>query len=483
MLINHTLTLYIIGFLLLVEGLFMTMPGFMSLSYCEPDSAMFFLSALVTSVVGGLLVFFCRNHHTEVSKRDSYVIVTLVWVMFTLFGLLPFWLSGAMPFIDALFETMSGFSTTGSTMLNNIESASHGMLFWRSLLQWLGGMGIIALSLVLVPALGTGSMQAFTAEASVTRSDKIHPKITEMARYMWYIYIVMTFVLISLLLIGGMSVFDASCHALSTVSTGGFSTRTNSIGAFNSAYIEYVITLFMFLGGINYALYYCLLAGKGGRLLHDDELKSYTIITIVFACVVSTILYFGSDSLDVETAIRNGLFHVVSVMTGSGFTTCDYMQWPVQTITIIAFVMFCGGCTGSTTGGIKFMRLTIMARNIKNELKRAMHPTAVVPVKYNGKSLMPADASSVLTFIVFYVMIIVVGIFVISLTGCSLEDSFGLAVNSLGNVGASIGHYGPSGSLCALHPIAKITMTLLMLIGRLEIFTVILIFTPSFWKR
>ena len=483
MLINRALTLYIIGFLLLVEGVFMVMPGLMSLSYGEPDSNVFFWSAGATMLVGGLLVFLFDNHSTDVSKRDSYVIVTLVWVCFTLFGLLPFWLSGAMPFVDALFETMSGFSTTGSTMLANIEKASHGILFWRSLLQWLGGMGIIALSLVLVPALGMGSMQAFTAEASLTRSDKIHPKVTEMARYMWYIYIAMTFVLISLYLFGGMSVFDASCHALSTVSTGGFSTRTASIGAFNSSYIEYVTIIFMFLGGVNYVLYYSIIAGKGSRLLNDDELRSYSFLTLISAIAVSAILYFVGNYDSIEVAFRHGFFHIVSVITGSGFTTCDYMLWPVQTTTIIAFIMFCGGCTGSTTGGIKFMRLTIMARNIKNELKRAMHPTAVVPVKYNGKSLMPADASSVLTFIVFYVVIIMVGILIISLTGCSLEDSFGLAVNSLGNVGVSIGHYGPSGTLVNLPSIAKITMTLLMLIGRLEIFTVILIFTPSFWKR
>ena len=483
MLINRALTLYILGFLLLVEGIFMLMPGFMSLSYGEPDSYVFFSSAVLTMIVGGVLAFFFNEHPTEVSKRDCYVIVTLVWVSFTMFGLLPFWLSGAMPFVDSLFETMSGFSTTGSTMLVDIENASHGILFWRSLLQWLGGMGIIALSLVLVPALGMGSMQAFTAEASVTRSDKIHPKVTEMARYMWYIYIAMTFVLISLLLIGGMSVFDASCHALSTVSTGGFSTHTESIGAYNSAFIEYVITIFMFFGGINYALYYCLIAGKAKRFINDDELKIYSLVTLIFALAIAVIIYFVGNYSDVELALRHGFFHVVSVMTGSGFTTTDYMQWPVQTTTLIAFLMFCGGCTGSTTGGIKFMRLVIMARNIKNELKRAMHPTAVVPVKYNGKSIMPADASSVLTFIVFYVMVAVCGVLIISLTGCSLNDSFGLAINSLGNVGISIGNYGPSGSLFELHPIAKITMAILMLIGRLEIFTVILIFTPSFWKR
>ncbi len=483
MLINRELTLYIIGFLLLVEGVFMTMPGLMSFSYGEPDSTIFFVSAAITLLVGGLFVFFFREHHTDVSKRDSYIIVTLVWVSFTLFGLLPFWLSGAMPFVDALFETMSGFSTTGSTMLVDIEKASHGILFWRGLLQWLGGMGIIALSLVLVPALGMSSMQAFTAEASVTRSDKIHPKVTEMARYMWYIYIAMTFVLIVLYLLGGMSVFDASCHALSTVSTGGFSTRTDSIGAFHSAYIEYVAIIFMFLGGVNYVLYYSVIAGKGRRLFADDEFRSYSIFTLVCAVAIACILYFVGNYTDLEEVVRHSLFHVVSLMTGCGFTTCDYMQWPVQTITIIAFIMFCGGCTGSTTGGIKFMRLTIMARNIKNELKRAMHPTAVVPVKYNGKSLMPTDASSVLTFIVFYVVITIVGILIISLTGCSFEDSFGLAVNSLGNVGASIGQYGPSGALADIPSVAKVTMVLLMLIGRLEIFTVILIFTPSFWKR
>lgn len=482
MLANRGLTLYIVGFLLMVEGIFMTMPGFMSLRYDDQDAIYFFSCALLTVTAGGALLFFYRDHPKEVTKRDSFIIVTSVWVSFTLFGMLPMWLSGELPLVDAIFETMSGFSTTGSTMLRNIEETSHGILFWRSLLQWLGGMGIIALSIVLVPALGMGNMTTFTAEASVTRSDKIHPKVTEMSRMMWYIYIAQTFVLIGLLMAGGMNVFDASCHSLSTISTGGFSTRTNSIGDFNSPYIEYVTTVFMFLGGINYALYYCILVGKSSKLFNDDEAKAYTYTIGVAVLLVTIILSLGT-SYSIESSFRHAAFQVISVITGTGFTTADYMSWPVQTVTILTFLMFCGGCTGSTTGGMKFMRVRIMWCNIKNELKRYMHPTAIVPVKYNGKSLMPADISSVLNFIVFYVMIIVMAILIISLTGCSLEDSFGLATNSLGNVGVSIGNYGPSGSICELHPIAKIVMTILMLIGRLEIFTVILIFTPSFWKR
>lgn len=480
---NHGLTFYIVGFLLIVESIFMLMPGFMSLRYGEDDYIYFFFSSGITLLTGAACAYFFRNHPKEVTKRDSFIIVTCVWLSFTLFGLLPFWTSGELTLVDAIFETTSGFTTTGSTMLFDIESATHGILFWRSVLQWLGGMGIIALSLVLVPALGMSSMQTFTAESSVTRSDKIHPKVTEMAKYMWYIYIIMTFVLIVLYIIGGMSVFDASCHALSTVSTGGFSTKTDSIGAFNSAYIEYVTIIFMYLGGINYALYYSILVGKGNRLLHDDEMKSYSIVAVLSTILVIIILMIVGNYTNIETAIRHALFQVISVMTGSGFTTCDYMTWPVQTTTIIALLMFGGGCTGSTTGGIKFMRLIIMSRNVKNELKRAMHPTAVVPVKYNGKSLMPADASNVLTFIAFYVLILIIGMIIISLTGCGLEDSFGLAVNSIGNVGISFGNYGPSGQICELSSIAKITMSVLMLIGRLEIFTVILLFTPSFWKR
>lgn len=484
MLVNRALILYILGFLLLVEGIFMPIPGFVSLMFGDADCSFFFSSALVTLILGGILTICFRNHPKEVTKKDSYIIVTSVWLGFTLFGLLPFWLSGSLPtFVDAFFETMSGFTTTGSTMLSNIEEASHGVLFWRSLLQWLGGMGIIAMSLVLVPALGMSNMHTFSAEASVTRSDKIHPKVTEMAKYMWYLYIAMTVVEIGLLMLGGMSMFDATCHALSTISTGGFSTRNASIGAFNSPYVEYVTFVFMFMGGVNFALYYCLLTGKGERFLHDDEFKAYLLVIVFAGLLMSLLIYINGEYDSFETAIRHGLFNTVSVMTGTGFTVCDYMVWPVQTTTIIALLMFFGGCTGSTTGGIKLMRLTIMARNIKNELKRAVHPTAVVPVRYNGKSLMAGDVSSVLSFIVFYVLILIVGMLIISLCGCGLEDAFGLATNSLGNVGISIGSYGPSGTLCYLHPIAKVTMAILMLIGRLEIFTVILIFTPSFWKR
>ena len=317
----------------------MVFPGIISLACGEPDYLHFFISAVITLLFGGAMTLFNRNYSKDVSKQDSYIIVTSVWITFVIFGMLPFWFSGSLPFLDAAFETMSGFTTTGSSMLADIESSTHGILYWRSLLQWLGGMGIIALSLVLVPTLGMSSMQTFTAEASVTRADKIHPKVNEMARYMWYIYITATVVEIVLLMFGGMSFFEAMCHAMSTVSTGGFSTRNGSIGDFNSPYIEYVTIIFMFLGGVNFALYYCLLVGKGKRVLTDDELKSYTFTVIGCTVIISLILCFLSDQFDTESSIRHGLFLVISVMTGSGFTTCDYMTWPIQTTIIIALMM------------------------------------------------------------------------------------------------------------------------------------------------
>lgn len=481
---NSKLIFYLIGLLLFFEGLLMLVPGFVALYYNESDSNGFFISTIITESVGFILAIALHKHSSNITKHDSYILVVAVWFFFALFGTLPYILSGqTTSFIDAIFETMSGITTTGSTMISDFDAVSHGVFIWRALTQWVGGMGIIALSIVLLPSIGMGGMQMFSAEASITRADKIHPKIEEMAKYMWLIYIVLTIIETILLAFGGMPLFDAICHSFSTLATGGFSTQANSIGAYNSQYIEYVVMVFMFLGGVNFALYYAAIIGKGKRIIADDELRNYFIVVVVMSVILSLILIFKGDYGSNELAFRDSFFQVISVMTGSGFTTCDYSLWPIPTTAFIALLMLTGTCTGSTSGGLKMMRMTIVIRNIVNEIKRAMHPTAVVPVKYNGRALASNEVFSVLSFFALYFVIILIGIFVITMFGYNLEDSYGLAVNSLSNVGTSIGNYGPTASLCELHPAVKITMTILMLVGRLEIFTVILIFTPTFWKK
>lgn len=481
---NRRLILYIIGCLLLIESLFMLIPGIVSYIYNEWDGFFLFFSATITAIAGSVLIMGYREHSRVIGKCDSYIIVSSVWFVFTLFGMLPFWLSGYIrSFTDAFFETMSGFTTTGSSIIADITTAPHGLLLWRALTQWLGGMGIIVLSLALLPMIGIGGMQMFSAEGSVSRSDKLHPKITETAKHMWGIYVVLTVLETIMLSLGGMSVFDAVCHSMSTISTGGFSTKPTSIGFYDSAYIEYVVIFFMFCGGMNFGLFYAVLIGKAAKLISDDELRNYALTVVVASAIVALVLYFGGNYVSAEGAIRDSLFQIVAVLTGTGFSSCDYMQWPMQTTTILTLLMLFGGSTSSTSGGIKIMRLTIMMRHVRNELKRAMHPTAILSIRYNGKATAASDVSSVISYIGLYLLVALAGIVAIALTGYNFEDAFGLAANSLGNVGTSVGNYGPSGSLADLHPLAKWIMAALMLIGRLEIFTVILIFMPSFWKR
>lgn len=482
--INRKLILFIVGAFMIIIGVFLLLPGLMSLCFGEGDYYVYFTTALSSALCGGALTWFCRDRKSTMTKQDSYLTVVTIWIVFALIGLVPYLWGGHLDsFANAFFESMSGITTTGATLMPNVEAASHGILLWRSLTQWLGGMGVITLALILLPAMGIGGMQLFTAEASVTRNDKIHPKITEMAKSIWVIYAALTLCEVLLLVAGGMSIFDAVCHSLSTLSTGGFSTKVNSIEFFDSAYIEYIVMLFMYIGGINFVLFYSVILGKGSRLFADDELKYYTVTFVVVSLVSAAILLVNETYDNAEEALRDSAFQVLSVMTSTGFTTSNYILWPPAIITILALLMLSGTCTGSTSGGIKFMRLTIMSRNVSNELKRTLHPTAVVPVKYNGKSVASADVQNVLMFIVLYIVILFAGVVLISLGGYDFEDSFGLAANSLGNIGITIGSYGYTASLCDLTPMVKFIMAALMLIGRLEIYTVILLFSPAFWRR
>ncbi len=482
--INFTLIFFILGAVMELQGLFMCVPGIVSACYGESDYHVFLLTAAFLISSGALVLFLSRDHRSIMTKQDSYLVVLLLWLVFGFFGSIPYlWGGHLTDFEDAFFESMSGITTTGATLMPNVEAASHGILLWRSLTQWLGGMGIITLSLILLPALGVGGMQLFNAEATVNRSDKIHPKITEISKYIWAIYVVLTLAESILLRVGGMDWFDAVCHSLSTLSTGGFSTKCNSVEYFNSPFIEYIFIVFMFLGGVNFVLFYSIILGKGSRFRADEELRTYAATTLFLTLLVAAILLYRGTFDSPESALRNSAFHVISFMTSSGFTTDNYLLWPSGTITLLAILMFTGTCTGSTSGGIKFMRLIIMFRSIQGELKRMLHPTAVVSVRYNGRPVPSVDLHNVLVFIILYVVILLVGMVLISLGGNDLENSFGLSAMALGNIGITVGSYGYTASLADLTPIVKFTLTLLMIIGRLEIFTVILIFSPSFWKR
>ncbi len=481
---NRSFVLYVLGLMLLMEGLFMFIAGMVALYYGEYDFQFHLISTLISAIAGGLLAWFNRSVPNNVGKREGYVVVASVWVVFSLFGSLPFYLSGAIPsFTDSFFETMSGFSTTGATILDDIEALPHGLLFWRSLTQWLGGMGIIVFSMTVLPILGLGATQLYVAEMPGPMPDKLHPRIHETAKRLWAIYVAFTVIQVALLVAGGMPAFDAVCHALTTMATGGYSTKQNSMAHFDSPYLQYIMIIFMFIGGMNFALSYQLLRGRFSKVFKNEELKSYFFAAIGIGVTIGLILFFTSHTPAFEQAMRHGLFQTVSIMTTTGYYTDDYQQWFPFLGVMLFMLMFMGASAGSTSGGITIARVVLLVKNSINELKRLSHPNAIIPVRFNGKSVSQSIITNVLAFIVIYMLIVGLCTIIMSAMGYDLETSLGAVVASIGNVGPGTGIFGPTASFSALSDIGKWFLSLLMLMGRLELFTVILIFTPSFWRQ
>lgn len=449
----------------------------------DSDTSYFLISALITFLVGGLLWVFGKNHKSSLGKREGYIIVTLSWTVFSLFGALPFYLSEQIPsFTDAYFETISGFTTTGASILNDIESLSHGVLFWRSLTQWLGGMGIIVLSLAILPFLGIGGMQLFIAEVPGPTPDKLHPRITETAKRLWGIYIIFTIAEFILLFIGGMSLFDAICHSFTTMATGGYSTKQASISAYQSPFIQYVIIVFMFLAGVNFTLSYYALRRRFNRVWENEEFRWYLGITLVFTIAI-TIGLFIKQRTNPELCFRDALFQVTSILTTTGFATADYIKWTPLLAFLILMLMFVGGSAGSTGGGIKVVRILILLKNSYMELKRLVHPNAVIPSRLNKVAIQPSIINNILAFIAFYMLMAVIGFLVMSALGYDVETSIGAVAATLGNIGPGIGDVGPADNFSHIPVFGKWFLSFLMLVGRLEIFTVILLFSPTFWKK
>ena len=474
----------ILGCLLFIEATFMVLCTLMSVYYQEDDLSAFIFSTLITTGAGIPLVYAGKGAERKLSRRDGYIIVTFAWIIISIFGTLPYYISGYIPNItNAFFETMSGFSTTGASILNNIESLPHALLFWRSLTQWIGGMGIVIFTIAVLPIFGVGGVQLFAAEATGTKLDKVSPRISVTAKWIWTIYLGLTIAATVALSLGGMSVFESVCHAMSTTATGGFSTRQGSIAAFNSSYIEYVILIFMFLSGINFSLLYLFfLKGKVRKLFQDTELKWY-ISTVLFFTVLITIGLLISSSISIEEAFRKASFLVVSLQTTCGFITADYMQWAPPLWMLTTIITYCGACAGYTSGGIKCIRSVIMARIAKNEFKHIIHPNAVLPVRVNRTVVSSTTKSTVLSFMVVFLLLVFAGWFTMMVIGLDFDDAYSVVISSLANVGPGIGMCGPAFSWDALPDAAKWLSTLFMLIGRLELFTVLLLLTPGFWKK
>ncbi|VAW24281.1 Trk potassium uptake system protein TrkH [hydrothermal vent metagenome] len=480
--VNLKLILRALGFLLLVEGLAMLVAMVVAIIYKGSDIHAFVISSLICIVLGLLLIVFTRKASTNIGKREGFTIVTLVWVVFSFFGSIPYILSGSIPnFTNAFFETISGFTTTGSSILDNIEALPKGILFWRSATQWLGGMGIIVLSLAILPIFGIGGMQLYTAEVPGPVPDKISPKIQQTAKTLWGIYLLFTLTESFLLWVGGMSFFDAICHSFTTMATGGFSTKQASIAFWDSPFIHYVIIVFMVLAGTNFSLSYCALTGKLDRVLKDEEFRYYLLFILIFVALIFTGLLI-TKNISTEKAFRDSLFQVVSIITTTGYVTADYLLWyPFLTILIFALFFF-GGSAGSTGGGVKIMRIVVLLKNSYYELKRMVHPNAIIPVRFNKHTVDTKIVTNVLAFFIIYFMIFILSTILFSIIEPDLQSSMGAVATCLGNIGPGLGNVGPTETFMHIHPVGKWFLSFLMLLGRLELFTVLVLFSRSFWK-
>lgn len=481
--IKKKLILNILGFLLIIEAGFMLLSFLVSLFYHEGDQLSLLLASAITGITGATAWLLTYRYKEKLGKRDGYVIVSMVWIVFSFFGTLPYILTGAIPGLtDAFFESMSGFTTTGSSILNDIESLTHGVLFWRSVTQWMGGMGIIVLSLAILPVLGIGGMQLYAAEVPGPTPDKLRPRVHETAKRLWGIYILFTGAEAVLLVFGGMKPFDAICHAFTTMATGGYSTKQASIAYWSSPYIQYVVIFFMILAGTNFSLSYYALHRQFRKVTHNEEFRWYIGFILFFSAIITLflILIHGKSF---EPAFRTGLFQVVSVMTTTGYVTADYLSWEPFLIVILFVLMFFGGSAGSTGGSVKIMRITLLLKNSYYELKRLIHPNAVIPVRYNGHNVAPGILTNILAFSVFYILIFGFGTILISVTEPSLDSALSAVATTLGNIGPGLGSVGPMDNFYHISGFGKWFLSFLMMLGRLELFTVLILFSSSFWKK
>ena len=491
--INHKIILYFIGFLLLFNGGFMFISSMLSYYYKDGITMDLIYSGLIVTLIGGLLLFFNKNHDKQLNKREGYLVVVLGWLAMIFTGTLPYILTGTIDgFSNIVFETTSGFTTTGATIINDIEILPEGILFWRSITHWLGGMGIIVFAIAILPLLGIGGMQLFSAESPGMEMDKLHPRITDTAKRLWLLYLLFTLVETALLTFAGMSLFDAINHSMSNIASGGFSTKNASLGFWNDQpLIQYIVIFFMFIAGTNFVLSYFGFKGKFKKIFENEEFRIYSLFIALCTVIVGTLIYFNTDFLSnfsdgftrIEGVFRHALFQVVSIVTTTGFTTADYTAWTPMLLLIFFGLMFVGGSAGSTAGGFKVMRHLLIIKNGLLQFKRILHPNAILPIRYNKKSVSSEIMYNILGFFIVYMLSFMAGALVFSILGLDFSSSLGVSASSLGNVGPSIGDFGPSSTFYDLPVLAKWWSCFLMLLGRLELYTVLIIITPYFWRN
>ena len=479
--VSYRFVAYLIGLLLAFESMLLLACCCVSIIYGERDLMSFIVSFALCLSVSAILLVYGRRRKCAMSRNEGYIVVALSWVFFSVFGMVPYLWGGFIPNItDAFFETMSGFTTTGATILDNIESMPHGILFWRSLTQWIGGLGIVCFTIVLLPGFGASSQMLYLSEATGVTHNKLYPKTRVMARYIFMVYILLTAIESALLMAGGMGLFDALCHSMTTTATGGFSTKQESIAYWHSPYMEYVVSIFMLLSAINFSLYIVAFKSKWKKLREFVELKWFACSVGLLTLIISAVLFLN-NGYSAEEAFRKSLFQVATCHTSCGFATDDYNLWPPFTWMLLIFAMLSGGCTGSTSGGVKNLRLIIIANCIRNQFRQILHPRAVLPVKVGGlfdNKLL----TTVLVFFAAYLSVAFIGWTLLMAFGVGFTEAMSTVISAMGNVGPGLGSFGPAFSWAALPDAAKWILSSLMLIGRLEIFGFLLIFYRSTWK-
>jgi len=461
--------------------------GSVGIIYFEDVWKSYFGTALIALLVAAAFRVLGRGRFPvdRLTRREGFLAVVVSWCVIVFFGAMPFWVSGSIPHLaDAIFESASGFTTTGATILTDIEAMPHAHLFQRSLAHWIGGMGIIVLSVAILPELAIGGMQLFAAESSGISMDKISPRIVETARRLWWVYVGMTVVLVVLLLFGGMGVFDAITHAFGTLATGGFSTRNASVGAFNSVYIEVVITIFMLASGMSFALHYRLFVrGELRALLRSSEAALYFSIFAVVTLGIAWNLVSRGGYTEFSQALRESSFQTASILTTTGFGTADFDRWPDLSRYLLVLMMFCGGCAGSTAGGVKVVRLVVVLKHAALELKKLIYPRIVRPIRLDGVSVTQSTIQGILGFFLLYVTTIAVATTLVLATGVDLVTGVTAVISAMNSIGPGLAMVGPAQNYAALPDMCKWVLSICMIVGRLEIYTVLVLFSVSFWRH
>lgn len=472
----------ILGIMMLAITAFLLPSMFIALSKGE-QALSSILSTMAISGIGGLVLYLTSRDDKGVTVKDAFLIVTLGWLIVCMVGALPFYFSGVTTsYIDAFFEVVSGFTTTGATILKDVESQPVSIMFWRSLTHWLGGMGILVLTLAVMPALGVGSFQIFRAETPGPLKDKVVPKMRDTAAILYTSYLGITALETVMLLFGGVSLFEALVHTFGSVGTGGFSTRNLSVGSLGGPYVQWVIGVFMLMSGVNFSLYYAIFRGQWRKMLVNEELRYYLLINLGCTMAVFLNLYL-SDHFNLTESLRHSFFQVTSIMTTTGYTTANFDIWPTFSKLVLFLLMFLGASSGSTGGAIKVVRIVVVFKLVRREMQKVLHPKAVIPVSINGHALKPEVVTSIASFFVLYIMVFLAASLVLTFEGIDMVSATSSVAATLGNIGPGFGVVGPLLTYSDFNAFSKLLLSFMMLLGRLELFTILVVLTPSFWKQ